>query len=101
MSTLTPTGTTPQGATRAGPQGGPSSARGGEMAVEMVGLHKHFGKTHALRGLDLTVPAGTVCGLLGPNGAGKTTVVRILATLATPDAGRAEVAGHDVLRDAA
>jgi ABC-2 type transport system ATP-binding protein len=67
-------------------------------AVSVTGLHKHYGKTHALRGLDLTVPAGTVCGLLGPNGAGKTTAVRVLATLAAPSAGRALVAGHDVVR---
>ena len=68
-------------------------------AIAVTGLHKHFGKTHALRGLDLTVPAGTVCGLLGPNGAGKTTAVRVLATLAAPSAGRALVAGYDVTRD--
>jgi len=65
------------------------------------GVYKRFKRTEALRGLDLTVPAGTVCGLLGPNGAGKTTTVRILATLTRPDAGRARVAGHDVVRDPA
>ncbi|HEY3687799.1 MAG TPA: ATP-binding cassette domain-containing protein [Streptosporangiaceae bacterium] len=65
------------------------------------GLEKHFGKTHALRGVDLAVPPGTVYGLLGPNGAGKTTVVRVLATLARPDAGHASVDGLDVVRDAA
>ncbi|MEU3949047.1 ATP-binding cassette domain-containing protein [Streptomyces sp. NPDC029526] len=54
----------------------------------------------ALDGLDLTVARGTVHGVLGPNGAGKTTLVRILATLLRPDAGRVEVAGHDVVRDA-
>jgi ABC-2 type transport system ATP-binding protein len=63
-------------------------------------LHKHYGKTHALRGLDLAVRAGSVCGLLGPNGAGKTTAVRVLATLAHPDSGRARVAGYDVVRQA-
>jgi ABC-2 type transport system ATP-binding protein len=62
------------------------------------GLEKHFGETHALRGLDLDVAEGTILGLLGPNGAGKTTAVRILTTLLRPDAGRAEVAGIDVLR---
>ena len=64
------------------------------------GLHKRYGNTVALDGLDLAVPAGTVCGLLGPNGAGKTTAVRILATLLRPDRGRAEVAGFDVARRA-
>src|SRR6476469_9036633 len=70
-------------------------------AVLSEGLEKRFGDVHALRGLDLAVPEGTVCGLLGPNGAGKTTAVRVLTTLRSPDAGRALVAGHDVVREAA
>jgi ABC-2 type transport system ATP-binding protein len=65
-------------------------------AIEARGLHKHFGETHALRGVDLAVPAGSVCAVLGPNGAGKTTAVRILTTLSVPDAGTAHVAGFDV-----
>ena len=69
-------------------------------AVLAEGLHKSYGKTRALRGLDLTAQAGTVLGVLGPNGAGKTTAVRILATLLKPDAGHAEVAGFDVVRQA-
>ncbi|MFB7667253.1 ATP-binding cassette domain-containing protein [Kitasatospora sp. NPDC056138] len=69
-----------------------------ETAIAVEGLRKSFGATDALRGLDLTVPAGTVCGLLGPNGAGKTTAVRVLATLALPDAGSARVNGYDVVR---
>ena len=69
-------------------------------AVRASGLVKRYGTTAALDGFDLEVPAGSVCGLLGPNGAGKTTAVRILATLVRPDGGRAEVAGHDVVREA-
>ena len=65
-------------------------------AIEAEGLQKSYGDTHALRGVDLSVPRGSVCGLLGPNGAGKTTAVRILTTLTVPDAGRACVAGCDV-----
>ncbi len=67
--------------------------------IQATGLEKNFGKVKALRGLDLTVPQGTVLGLLGPNGAGKTTAVRILTTLLTPDSGQATVAGVDVLAD--
>ncbi len=71
-----------------------------ESAVWAEGLRKRFGRTEALRGVDLEVPKGTVFGLLGPNGAGKTTAVRILSTLVLPDAGQARVAGYDVVRDA-
>ncbi|RKF24162.1 ATP-binding cassette domain-containing protein [Micromonospora globbae] len=67
-------------------------------AVVAHGLRKRYGRTSALDGFDLTVPAGSVCGLLGPNGAGKTTAVRILTTLLRFDAGHARVAGHDVTR---
>ncbi|MFD3548565.1 ATP-binding cassette domain-containing protein [Streptomyces sp. NPDC058655] len=67
-------------------------------AVLSEGLEKDYGKVRALRGLDLAVRAGTVCGLLGPNGAGKTTAVRVLTTLTAPTGGRACVAGYDVAR---
>ncbi|MEW2046163.1 ATP-binding cassette domain-containing protein [Streptomyces sp. NPDC005476] len=69
-------------------------------AITVEGLRKRYGGTQALDGLDLTVARGTVQGVLGPNGAGKTTLVRILSTLLRPDSGRAEVAGHDVVRQA-
>lgn len=68
-------------------------------AIRTEDLRKSLGKTTALGGVNLEVPAGIVYGLLGPNGAGKTTIVRILATLIRPDAGRAFVAGHDVVRE--
>ncbi|MFD4345330.1 ATP-binding cassette domain-containing protein [Streptomyces coelicoflavus] len=70
-------------------------------AVLSEGLEKRFGTVRALRGLDLAVAEGTVCGLLGPNGAGKTTAVRLLTTLLRPDAGSARIAGHDLVREAA
>src|SRR5262245_17441007 len=69
-------------------------------AILAEGLEKRFGQTQALRGLDLVAEEGTVLGVLGPNGAGKTTAVRILTTLLQPDAGRAEVAGLDVVHQA-
>jgi ABC-2 type transport system ATP-binding protein len=71
-----------------------------EIAIEAEGLVKKYGSVVALDGLDLSVPQGTVMGLLGPNGAGKTTAVRVFTTLLKPDAGRARVAGLDVVADA-
>ena len=66
--------------------------------IEAQGLAKRYGETMALAGVDFAAPAGAVLGVLGPNGAGKTTAVRILTTLARPDAGRARVAGIDVVQ---
>jgi ABC-2 type transport system ATP-binding protein len=73
---------------------------GARDAILAEGLEKRFGQTQALRGLDLAAEEGTVLGVLGPNGAGKTTAVRILTTLLKLDAGHAQVAGLDVVRDA-
>jgi ABC-2 type transport system ATP-binding protein len=72
---------------------------GGDTAVLTEGLAKSFKSVEALRGVDITVPRGSVLGLLGPNGAGKTTIVRILTTLLRADAGRAVVDGIDVATD--
>jgi ABC-2 type transport system ATP-binding protein len=69
-----------------------------KIMIEAVGLHKSFGKTRALAGLDFDVREGTILGMLGPNGAGKTTAVRVLTTLTHPDSGKATVAGIDVQR---
>ncbi|MEV5316914.1 ATP-binding cassette domain-containing protein [Streptomyces sp. NPDC052687] len=66
-------------------------------AITVDGARKTYRDKKALDGLDLVVPRGTVQAVLGPNGAGKTTLVRILSTLLKPDAGRVEVAGHDVV----
>jgi len=71
-----------------------------DLVIEAEGLVKRFGTTKALQGVDLSVARGTILGVLGPNGAGKTTAIRILATLLVADAGRASVAGYDVVRDA-
>jgi ABC-2 type transport system ATP-binding protein len=68
------------------------------LAIETTGLAKRFGDTRALDGIDLHVRPGSIYGLLGPNGAGKTTLVRVLATLIRPDAGSAQVLGHDVVQ---
>ena len=69
-----------------------------ELAIEADGLVKSYPKgVTALDGLSFAVAAGSVFALLGPNGAGKSTAVKILTTLAKPDAGRATVAGIDVI----
>jgi ABC-2 type transport system ATP-binding protein len=73
----------------------------GQPAILVEGLTKSFCDVHALRGIELSVPYGTILGVLGPNGAGKTTTVRILTTLLLPDAGRVQVNGYDVVREAA
>ena len=71
--------------------------------IEATGLTKTYSPkraaaVHALDGLDLSVPKGTVTALLGPNGAGKTTAVKVLTTLTRPDSGSATIGGVDVLR---
>jgi ABC-2 type transport system ATP-binding protein len=63
--------------------------------IEVAGLQKTFGRTHALDGLDLTVAAGEVHGFLGPNGAGKTTTIRVLLGLIRAGGGTARLLGGD------
>lgn len=67
--------------------------------IELHGLHRKFGETHAVRGVSFRVYAGQVFGYIGPNGAGKTTSMRILATLDEPTAGDAYVDGLSVVDD--
>ncbi len=68
--------------------------------IETMGLEKHYGRVHALDGLDLSVAAGEVHGFLGPNGAGKSTTIRILLGLARATGGSAAVFGRDPWDDA-
>ncbi len=76
-----------------------STGSDGEVAISVTGLSRTFDDTTAVDGLDLTVGRGEIYGFLGPNGAGKSTTVRILCTLLAPTAGRATVAGHDVVAE--
>ncbi len=69
-------------------------------AVEVVNLEKDYGKVKALKGISFEIREGEIFGLIGPNGAGKSTTLKILSTLLTPTGGRAEIFGHDVVKDA-
>ncbi|WP_406451823.1 ABC transporter ATP-binding protein [Streptomyces sp. NBC_00876] len=69
-------------------------------AITVAGLHKSFGRTHALDGLDLSVESGEVHGFLGPNGSGKSTTIRVLLGLLRADSGAAQLLGRDPWRDA-
>lgn len=68
-------------------------------AILIENVSKSYGDTQAVRDVSLTVRAGELFGLIGPDGAGKTTLFKILVTLLLPDAGKATVAGRDVVRD--
>jgi ABC-2 type transport system ATP-binding protein len=64
-----------------------------QLVIEAAGLRKHYGQVEALRGLDLRVPAGSICGFLGRNGAGKTTALKVLLGMARPTSGAARLFG--------
>src|SRR3954464_4674280 len=66
--------------------------------IEAEQLVRRFKNVDAVNGIDLTVAPGEIYGFLGPNGAGKSTTVHMLTTLLPPSAGRATVAGYDVVR---
>src|SRR5262245_28822142 len=78
----------------------PPPLTNGTPAVQTFALTRLYGSMIALNALDLTVNRGDLFGFIGSNGAGKTTTLRILATFLAPSSGKAEVLGHDVVRDA-
>ena len=67
--------------------------------IKVDGIHKSFGKVHAVRGVSFEAPDGKITGLLGPNGAGKSTTMRVLYTVLRPDEGVATIDGIDVVKD--
>jgi len=67
--------------------------------ITVDGIHKSFGKVHAVRGVSFNAPDGKITGLLGPNGAGKSTTLRVLYTVLKPDEGTASIDGADVVTD--
>jgi len=69
-------------------------------AIRTTGLTRRFGPLTAVRGVSIEVRPGEVFGLIGPNGAGKSTMIKMLTTLLPPTAGRAWVAGFDVITQA-
>ena len=71
-----------------------------DAAIAVEALTKSYKNNRVLKGVDFAVRRGRVFALLGSNGAGKTTTIRILSTLILPDGGRAEIMGHDVVREA-
>ncbi len=66
-----------------------------DIVIQLEGVHKHYGKVHALQGLDLEVKKGEIFGFLGPNGAGKTTTIRCMLDLIRPNQGKIWVMGID------
>lgn len=67
--------------------------------ISLKGVHKSFGRFHAVRDASFEIARGEVVGLLGPNGAGKTTTIRMITGYLPPTAGRVEVCGHDSIKE--
>ena len=82
---------------RASRQAAAGPAADGAAAIQAEGLIKRFDEVEAVRGVSFSVPPGQTFGFLGPNGAGKSTTISMLCTLLRPSAGRASVAGYDVV----
>ena len=68
-----------------------------ESVVQVDNLHRHYGATHALKGVSFELQRGEVLGLLGPNGAGKTTTLRLLSGALTPSRGNVRICGKSML----
>jgi len=85
----------------AGEGRGASGDEGEEWGIEVAGLYKSFGPLPVLRGVNLRVRQGERMLLLGPNGSGKTTIIKVLATLVRPTAGRVRLLGLDVVAQGA
>jgi ABC-type multidrug transport system ATPase subunit len=71
-----------------------------DLAIDVLGLHKHYGSRKVVDGLTLAVKTGEICGFLGANGSGKTTTIRMLCGLVKPDGGGGTCLGLDIIRDA-
>ncbi|MBI3369294.1 MAG: ABC transporter ATP-binding protein, partial [Burkholderiales bacterium] len=71
-----------------------------DLAIDVHGLTKRYGRRAVVDGVDLQVPRGRICGFLGPNGSGKTTTIRMICGLLTPDAGSGTCLGLDIRREA-
>ncbi|MHC4061788.1 MAG: ATP-binding cassette domain-containing protein [Planctomycetota bacterium] len=70
-----------------------------EPAIRIEGLEFSYGRNKVLRGVDLSVPRGSIFGFLGRNGAGKTTTIKLLLGLLKPEAGVCRVDGLDSVRN--
>lgn len=70
-----------------------------DLAIETNNLKRYFGDIHAVDGIDLAIPKGSLFGFLGPNGAGKTTTISMLSTVLPPTSGKANILGYDLKKE--
>ena len=67
--------------------------------IQVKEISKSYSDIHALKGLSMEIPAGTLFGILGPNGAGKSTLIKILATLIEPDSGEISINNINLIKN--